>query len=306
MSYRKYGASYGAAKKAVDRAATLLKKDQPKEALKELNAADAKLKALVATARIDAAAPKGAITAKKKIADTGNKALTLRKKIAHAKETIMIPSAAPSQTIYARGAQTHPSGFSRAGGRVQAPPGAGMFMRVPMVNGATTQPYILLAAGAVGAAVFNTPHLPWLQYRVRGLLVERQSTGAGATDIVTITDFREGGGPNLVLAEGPMGVESFRMGDSSVLGLRYNPIVTSPNTLTANVAASGIGGAAVATAGDTLLYASVLVETLDDSTYGRINTMQERLNLGHFGGARAAERPSSGAPRRRAPCSASR
>ncbi len=285
MSYTR---RYGAAKQTVDRAAALLQKDQPAEALAKLNAADAKLKTIVASARIDAAAPKNSIRKKKTIADTGNKALTLRKKIAHAKETIMpsFPVAGPSQTIYAKGAMTHPAGFSRAGGRVQAPPGAGMFMRVPMVNGATTQPYVLLGVAGLAliTAVFNTPQLPWLQYRVRGLLIERQSTGAGAVDIITVTDFREGGGPNLVLAEGRMGVESFRMGDSAVLGLRYNPIVTSPNTLTCTVDAEGIAGAGALPAGDTLLYASVLIETLDDSTYGRINTMQERLNLGHFGG----------------------
>ena len=184
---------------------------------------------------------------------------------------------------------SNPGGYSRAGGFVQAPPGAGMYMRVPFVNVNAT-PVVAGAGLFIGGGVnFNntmqTPQLPWLTYRLRGLVIERFSNAAGASDSIRVEDLREQGGPNLVIGEGQVGVESFRMGDRHLVGLRYNPIVQAPNTLEIRIRGNAFGqnGPTPAPAGH-LIYASAIIETIEDTTYGRINNLTQRLNTGGFGG----------------------
>ena len=178
-------------------------------------------------------------------------------------------------------------GYSRAGGLIQAPPGAGMYMRVPFqptaANPVANAPFSFCAAGAADNFTMTTPQLPWLTYRLRGLVVDRQSDFLGGFDSITIEDLREQGGPNLVIGEGRIGVESFRMGDRHLVGLRYNPIVQAPNFLEVRVRSAGPGQVATA-AGNTVLYVSAIIETIEDTTYGTVNALTQRLNLGHFGG----------------------
>ena len=188
-----------------------------------------------------------------------------------------------------------PSGYSRGGGAIQAPAGAGMYMRVPFTslgdNGVAAfvgQPFetVLAGTGIAQNHRMQTPQLSWLQYRLRGLVIERNSDAAGARDIVNVQDLREQGGPNLIIGEGQLGVDSFRMGDRHLVGLRYNPVVTSPNVLELVLNGSGpnAGGGLTNTVGNTAVYCSAIIETIEDTTYGHINSMTARLNLGHFGG----------------------
>ena len=183
------------------------------------------------------------------------------------------------------------SGYSRAGGLIQAPPGAGMYMRVPFrpvgafpLNNAA---FGFCAAAAAANFTMQTPQLPWLTYRLRGLVIERNSDAVGASDSITVEDLREQGGPNLVIGEGRVGVESFRMGDRHLVGLRYNPIVQAPNFLEVRIRSAGPGQAGN-TAGNTVLYVSAIIETIEDTTYGTVNSLTQRLNLGHFGGGQGA------------------
>jgi hypothetical protein len=183
------------------------------------------------------------------------------------------------------------SGYSRAGGLIQAPPGAGMYMRVPFrptgANPLANSAFAFAAAAATGNFTMQTPQLPWLTYRLRGLVIERNSDAAGASDSITVEDLREQGGPNLVIGEGRVGVESFRMGDRHLVGLRYNPIVQAPNFLEVRIRSNGPGQNGV-TAGNTVLYVSAIIETIEDTTYGTVNSLTQRLNLGHFGGGQGA------------------
>lgn len=200
-------------------------------------------------------------------------------KVHHPKETS--PMKPIHTSIHDKG------GYSRAGGYVQAPPGAGMYMRVPFqavdANPVAGAAFSFIAAASAPNFVMQTPQLPWLTYRLRGLVIERQSDAAGAVDSITVEDLREQGGPNLVIGEGRVGVESFRMGDRHLVGMRYNPIVQAPNFLEVRIRGNGFGQNGN-TAGNTLLYVSAIIETIEDSTYGKINSLTERLNLGHFGG----------------------
>ena len=189
----------------------------------------------------------------------------------------------------------NPAGYSRAGGLVQAPPGAGMYQRVPFQTSAaaagvanvnTAAADAFLSFGAVAGAAnmtMTTPQLPWLTYRLRGLVIDHLSDAAGVSDTITVSDLREQGGPNLVIGEGRIGVQSFRMGDRHLVGLRYNPIVQAPNFLEITIQANGFGQVA-APAGNHVIFASAIIETIEDSTYGKINALTTRLNQGHFGG----------------------
>ena len=128
-------------------------------------------------------------------------------------------------------------GYSNAGGLKQAPPGAGAYMRVPFLSTGgdlaanNGQPFGIVENGGQRNFIMRTPQLSWLQYRLRGIVIERQSNGAALNDIINFEDLRQEGGPNLIIGEGQLGVDSCRMGDSYLLGLRYNPVVTSPNQL---------------------------------------------------------------------------
>lgn len=183
-------------------------------------------------------------------------------------------------------------GYSNAGGLKQAPPGAGAYMRVPFLSTGgdlaanNGQPFGIVLNGAQRNFVMRTPQLSWLQYRLRGIVIERQSNGAALNDIINFEDLRQEGGPNLIIGEGQLGVDSCRMGDSYLLGLRYNPVVTSPNQLELRIRATGQNNAGALTicGGDTTVFASAVIETIVDTTYGRLNNWTERLNLGHFGG----------------------
>lgn len=189
----------------------------------------------------------------------------------------------------------NPAGYSRAGGLVQAPPGAGMYQRVPFqttaaaaavanVNTAVNNPFLSFGAVAGGTALqMTSPQLPWLTYRLRGLVIEHLSDAAGVSDTITVADLREQGGPNLVIGEGRIGVDSFRMGDRHLVGLRYNPIVQAPNFLEITIQANGFGQTGNP-AGNHVIFASAIIETIEDSTYGTINALVTRLNQGHFGG----------------------
>lgn len=194
----------------------------------------------------------------------------------------------------------NPAGYSRAGGLVQAPPGAGMYQRVPFVttaaaaavanvNTAANDPFLSFSAGVVGGTSLRmtTPELPWLTYRLRGLVIEHITDVAGAVDSITVANLREQGGPNLVIGEGRVGVESFRMGDRHLVGLRYNPIVQAPNFLEISIQANGFGQSGN-NAGAHVIFASAIIETIEDSTYGTINSLVTRLNQGHFGGGQGA------------------
>ena len=189
----------------------------------------------------------------------------------------------------------NPAGYSRAGGLIQAPPGAGMYQRVPFqttaaaagvanVNTATGAAFLSFGAVAAGVALqMTTPQLPWLTYRLRGLVIEHLSDAAGAADSITVADLREQGGPNLVIGEGRMGIQSFRMGDRHLVGLRYNPIVQAPNFMEITIQANG-PGQLLAPAGNHVIYASAIIETIEDSTYGTLNALTTRLNQGSLGG----------------------
>lgn len=183
------------------------------------------------------------------------------------------------------------AGYSRAGGLIQAPPGAGMYMRVPFrptgANPLANSAFAFCAAGAAANFTMQTPQLPWLTYRLRGLVIERNSDALGASDSITVEDLREQGGPNLVIGEGRVGVESFRMGDRHLVGLRYNPIVQAPNFLEVRIRSNGPGQNGN-TGGNTVLYVSAIIETIEDTTYGTVNALTQRLNLGHFGGGQGA------------------
>jgi len=289
-------------------------------ALVDLNIADATARTQVAQYRNGVAAKNGTKPQRQDNARCANELIELRKKLAQATQTIVQPGAATmappittamprppaAVTIPPKGPTTMPisprqparalqlgnkAGYSRAGGYVQAPPGAGMYMRVPF----TAQGANPLAGSAFGfcpaAAASNflmvTPQLPWLTYRLRGLVIDRVSNAAGASDSITVEDLREQGGPNLVIGEGQVGVESFRMGDRHLVGLRYNPIVQAPNFLEIRIRGNAFGQNLV-TNGQTVVYASAIIETIEDTTYGRVNALTTRLNLGHFGGGQGA------------------
>jgi hypothetical protein len=181
-------------------------------------------------------------------------------------------------------------GYSNAGGLVQAPPGAGMYMRVPFQSQAAlnlNEPVAAVLNGGQRNILMLTPQLSWLQFRLRGVVIERMSNAAAATDVINFEDLRLQGGPNLIIGEGQIGVDTVRMGDSYLLGLRYNPICTSPNQLELRIRGFGANaGAALAnTAGNTTIIASAVIETIVDTTYGRLNNWTQRLNQGHFTGA---------------------
>jgi len=186
-------------------------------------------------------------------------------------------------------------GYSQAGGLIQAPPGAGMYMRLPFtttamstpVAGVIGDPYTFVAAGVgpgTRTLTMQTPNTPWLTYRLRGLLIERMSTAAGNRDAIRVSALHVGGGPNLIIGDGQLGVESFRMGDRHLVGLRYNPVVQSPDVLEVTITANAVASTDVFPAGDSTLYVSAVIETIEDSTYGKINNWQQRLNLGSLGG----------------------
>ena len=187
-------------------------------------------------------------------------------------------------------------GYSQAGGLIQAPPGAGMYMRLPFttttmstpVAGVIGDPFAFIAAnaGVAGTRVITmqTPNTPWLTYRLRGLLIERMDTAAGNRDAIRVSALHVGGGPNLIIGDGQLGVESFRMGDRHLVGLRYNPVVQSPDILEVTITANAVASTDQFPNGDSTLYVSAVIETIEDSTYGRINNWQHRLNLGSLGG----------------------
>ena len=177
-------------------------------------------------------------------------------------------------------------GYSNAGGIKQAPPGAGMYMRVPFLSTGDDvaanngQPFVCVLNGGQRNLLMQTPQLSWLQYRLRGIVIERQSNAPALNDIINFEDLRQQGGPNLIIGEGQIGQDSCRMGDSYLLGLRYNPVVTSPNQLELRIRGFGqnAGGALQDCGGDTTIFASAVIETIVDTTYGRLNNWTERLN----------------------------
>ena len=288
-------------------------------ALVDLNNADVAARTHVAQYRNGVAAKNGTKTQRKDNARCANELIELRKKLANATQTIVQPqgemmpptiTAMPrppaAAAIPPKGPTTMPisprqparalqlgnkAGYSRAGGYIQAPPGAGMYMRVPFTaqgaNPVAGAAYSFCPNGVASNFLMVTPQLPWLTYRLRGLVIERNSDAIGASDSITVEDLREQGGPNLVIGEGQVGVESFRMGDRHLVGLRYNPIVQAPNFLEIRIRGTGFGQNGP-TNGSSVVYASAIIETIEDTTYGRVNSLTQRLNLGHFGGGQGA------------------
>jgi hypothetical protein len=185
-------------------------------------------------------------------------------------------------------------GYSQAGGLIQAPPGAGMYMRLPFNDVDNAQAlvqgdaYTLVEANPAVAGTrtiaMQTPNVPWLTYRLRGLLIQRFSNAAGAADSIRVSALHVGGGPNLIIGDGQLGIESFRMGDRHLVGLRYNPVVQSPDVLNLTISGNQVGQDNIQPAGDSILYVSAVIETIEDSTYGKINNWQYRLNQGSLGG----------------------
>ncbi len=194
--------------------------------------------------------------------------------------------------------QSAPGSMSRnaIASRIQSVPGPGRMLRIPLVsdgtNGTVTanNPHGLLV-GATANERMVTIAAPYLRYEIQGLLIQRVSDAAGTTDSVTIEDLRVPGYTNLIMAEAQMGVESFRMGNSRLVGLRTKLIVVAPNVVELRVRAFSANNAAPL--GNSVIIASLVIRVLWDALYGGVGG---RESQGVGGPHRIGQRPD---PRRR-------
>lgn len=158
------------------------------------------------------------------------------------------------------------------------PPGAGLFARIPMTmraasgNVAAGSAYISCQTGGAGSVVAITPSLPWLEYRVHGIVIGGGPTGAQTGDQITIEDLKINGGPNLQVGEGPLPVRFFAEDSAMMYGLRYKGTIRSPNTVQATIAYNALTV-------DYALNIDLLVEIVSDEVYGDINRFTQARQL---------------------------
>lgn len=162
---------------------------------------------------------------------------------------------------------------------VQAPPGAGAFVRIPLTStvGSTTLPWAYLAPADNTAVTMQASDIPYLKYRVHSVMVSVQQTAAGLADSVFAYDLKARGSNTLLLDEGRYSVDTFDFENISVQGLRNLVDIVSPNK--PQITVNALGSAAAVRGGATIVYASVIVEILedDDARFGSINSHEVRF-----------------------------
>lgn len=192
--------------------------------------------------------------------------------------------------------------FSRAGVRgvgalwfqSQSPPGRGRLVRLPFypttVPGAavaavvtaagpnlpsTTNPVVLAllpVAEVIGGFVFTAPRISWADLRLESLTVRTQTASAangvggvpsGETlPIVLVKNLTVGGGANLLPQAGYQDATVYSSRIPEFCGLRDNPIVESPNTI--SIQAAVIGGSTTAIQ----FSITAICDVITDDVYG--------------------------------------
>lgn len=164
---------------------------------------------------------------------------------------------------------------------VQAPPGAGAFVRIPLTStvGSTTLPWAYLAAAGSTAVTMSAPDLPYLVYRVHGLLIGTQQVAAALSDSVQVYDLKAKGSNTLLLDEGTYAADSFNFENISIAGLRNFVDIQSPNKPQITVQALSSAGAA--RSGATIVFATIIAEILedDDARFGSMNSHAVRFGV---------------------------
>lgn len=143
------------------------------------------------------------------------------------------------------------------------PPGPGRLTEIPMYqSGASTPRNAFTIAGGGTAAAVNvfSENASYLDYRVVGF---RATVVSSDNSMGTVEDFKAQGTPNLFPHENAADARQYQTTNDHLVGLRFQPVIRSPNQTQVSTAAIGNNAATV------VVTCATVAEILSDDLFGK-------------------------------------